>query len=147
MTLQLMMMHHQTKTFCSLEDIIWTNINICTNNNILNHYYDLDLEHSNPFFSQDTLAYDDVPSDQVWLPKNEQFRRYTWKSHILIVWALTVTLTLKIANIFFRMALWLIMLHCHTKFGDKIYCGSKDIIQTYIHWHSEPLLWPWPWTQ
>ena len=53
-------------------------------------------------FSQDTLAYDDVSSDQVWLPKNQQFRRYSSrKSHILITWALAVTLTLKIANNFF----------------------------------------------
>ena len=31
------------------------------------------------FFSQDTLAYDDVSSDQVWLLKNEQFRRHGTK--------------------------------------------------------------------
>ena len=32
-----------------------------TFNEVLNHHCDLDLEHSNPVCSQDTLAYDDVP--------------------------------------------------------------------------------------
>ena len=32
-----------------------------TFNQVLNHHCDLDLEHSNPIFSQDTLAYDGVP--------------------------------------------------------------------------------------
>ena len=74
------------------EAIIWTNIDILT------LHCDLDLECSNSIFSQDTLAYDDVSSDQVWLPRNQQFRKYSRKSHILIIWALTVTLTLKIAT-------------------------------------------------
>ena len=50
------------------------------------------------FFSQDTLAYDDVSSAQVWLPRNQQFRKYTGKRHILIIWALAAILTLKIAT-------------------------------------------------
>ena len=33
------------------------------------------------FFSQDTLAYDDEPSDQAWLPENQQFRKYSRKSY------------------------------------------------------------------
>ena len=40
--------------------------------------FDLDLEYSNLglfVFSQETLAYDEVPPDQVELPKNKQFRR------------------------------------------------------------------------
>ena len=52
------------------------------------------------FFSHYTLGYDDVSSDQVWLPRNQQFRKYSTKSHILIIWALVVTLTLKIGNFF-----------------------------------------------
>ena len=77
MTLRLIMMHHTTnfgnKMFGSLEDIIWANINILTLR------CELDTECSNPFFlfSQDTLAYDDVSLDQVCLPKNEQFRKYS----------------------------------------------------------------------
>ena len=31
---------------------------------------DLDLEHRNPIFIQDTPAYDNVPSNEVWLHKN-----------------------------------------------------------------------------
>ena len=46
------------------------------------------------FFSQDTLAYDDVSSDQVWLPRNQN----KVESHILIIWALAVTLTMKTAT-------------------------------------------------
>ena len=44
-----------------------------------------DLECSYSFFSEDTLAYDDVSSDPVWLLKNQQFRRYTRKSRILMI--------------------------------------------------------------
>ena len=93
------MMHHNTKLsnklFGGLENIIWTNMDILT------LHCDLDLEHSNPVFSWCTLAYGDVSSDQVWLPRNQQYRRYSRKRHILIMWTLSVTLTLKTANIFF----------------------------------------------
>ena len=51
------------------------------------------------FFGNQTGS-DDVSSDPVWLLKNQQFRRYTRKSYVLIIWALAVTLTLKIANFF-----------------------------------------------
>ena len=85
------MMHH--KMLGGLKDIIWTNINILT------LCCDPDPECSNPIFSQDTLASDDVSPDQVWLPRNQQFRKYSRKSPILITWALTVTLTLKIAKL------------------------------------------------
>ena len=56
-------MHHNTefgnKMFGGLEDIIWTNINI------LALRCDFNPECSHPFFSEDTVAYDDVSSDQV----------------------------------------------------------------------------------
>ena len=42
-----------------------------------------DLEHSNPIFAQDTLAYDAVLSNQVRLQTNQQFRRCKGNSHIL----------------------------------------------------------------
>ena len=45
--------------FGGLEDIVWTNIDILT------PHCDLDLECRNPFFSQDSLAYNDVSSDQI----------------------------------------------------------------------------------
>ena len=47
--------------------------------NILNLHCDLDLERSNPIFSQDTLWY------QVWLQTDQQFRRYSKNSDILII--------------------------------------------------------------
>ena len=42
---------------------------------ILNLCCDLDLEHSDPHFSQDTLAYDGVLSNKVWLQTDQPFRR------------------------------------------------------------------------
>ena len=33
------------------------------------------------------------------------------------------------------------MLHCHAKFGNKMFCDSENI-QTNIHWHFEPSQWP-----
>ena len=91
-------MHHNTefgsKMCRGLENIIWININILTLR------CDLDLDCNSPIFPQDTLAYDDLSSDHVWLPKNQQFRRYSSQSNILIIWALAVTLTLKTANNF-----------------------------------------------
>ena len=65
--LRLKMMHHNTKfgnkMFGGLKYIIWTNIASLT------LHCDPDLEYSNPFFSQDALAYVDVSSDKVWLPR------------------------------------------------------------------------------
>ena len=95
MTLQLIMMHHNTefgnKMFGGLENIIWINIDILTLR------CDLDLEGNNPFFPQDALAYDNLSSDQVWLPKNQQFRRYS---------------NLEDSKQFlFRVTLWLILQH------------------------------------
>ena len=89
-----------SKMLGSVEDIIWTNTDILT------LHCDLDLECSDPsffLFLQNTWAYDHVTQDQVWLPRNQQFRRYNRKSHILITWALAVTLTLQIANNFFPL--------------------------------------------
>ena len=91
------MMHHNTefgnKMFGGLENI-WINIDILTLRS------DHDFEGNNPLFPQDALAYDNLSSDKVWLPKNQQFRRYSSQSNILIIWALAVTLTLKTANNF-----------------------------------------------
>ena len=72
MAFQTMMVHHQAmfgyKIFGGSEDAVQTF------SDILNLCCDLDVEHSNPTFSQDTLAYDHVPSNQVWLQKDKQFR-------------------------------------------------------------------------
>ena len=195
LTLQPIMMHHNTKfgnkILAGLEDIIWT---------ILTFWpftVTLTLNAVNQFFSQDTLAYNDVSSDQVWIPRNQQFRKHSRKSYILIIWALAVTLLLKIAHTkksashsgswcciivpslpiecsviqkissedvvteisphcdldiehteqFFLHGTLVMMLHHHTRYGYKTFLGSEEIIWTNIHWHLEPLLWPWPWTQ
>ena len=83
MTLQLMMMHHNTKLgnkmLGGLEDIIWMNIDFLTLR------CDLDLECSNPIIPPDALAYDNLPSDHVWLQKNQQIRRYSSQSNMLII--------------------------------------------------------------
>ena len=84
------------------------------------------------FFSKNTLASDDVSSDQLWLPRNQQFRKYSRKSHSLIIPVLAVTLTLKIATMTkFCMTLWLMILHNHTISGSKMFCDSENIIQTF----------------
>ena len=59
------------------------------------------------------------------------------ESHILIIWLLTVALTLKTANQAFWMTIWLMMMHCHTKFGSKRFSSSEDNIWTNIHKHLE----------
>ena len=89
---------------------------------ILNLRCDLDLEHSNPIFPQDIPTYDAVLSNQVWLQTDQQFRRYSRSSHILIVLALAVTL--RIVNQFFCS---------HTRIGNKMFHGSEDIVRTNIH--------------
>ena len=92
---------------------------------ILNLRCDTDFERSNQFcFSYYNLASDYVSSDQVWLPRTQQFRMYSRKSHILIIWALAVTLTLKIATTTKCRHDWLMMLYHHTKFGTK--CSAVD---------------------
>ena len=100
-TLWLILQHHHTmfgnKMFCGLEDSIRT---IFTDN--VNLRCDLDLERSNPiFFPQDTLAYNAVLSNRVWLQADQQFGRCSRNSHILIKLALAVILTLTVVNFFF----------------------------------------------
>ena len=77
---------------------------------MLNPSCALHLEDSDPIFSHDTMAYDDVPSNQVWLQKDQQFRGYSI-SHILILLSLNVTLTLKLVNQSLCMSLHIVMIH------------------------------------
>ena len=51
--------------------------------NILNLHCDLDCR--NPIFPRDTPAYDAVLLNQIWLQTDQQFRRYSKNSHILII--------------------------------------------------------------
>ena len=59
------------------------------------------------------------------------------ESGILIIQALSVTLTLKTVNQFFCMTLWLTMLHKHIKFGHKKLCASEDIITDILNLHCD----------
>ena len=49
---------------------------------------DLDLEHSNQIFAEDTPVYNAVQSVQVWLQMDQLLRRYSRNSQILIIYAL-----------------------------------------------------------
>ena len=112
-TLWIIMLHNNTrlgnKMICGSVDVIQTFTDI------LNFCCDLDFERSNPIFPQDTLAYDTIPPNQVWLQTDQQFKRCSRNSHILIILALAVTLTLKIVNPFFGMTIRPMIIHHHTK--------------------------------
>ena len=139
--LQLIMMHHSTKlvTKCLVVLQISSGHSVHTFTDIVNLCCDLDLdsEDSKPsFFSLSFKRHSRLwwcLADQVWLPKSQKFKRYSRKSHVLITWALAVTLTLKIANQSFYMTLWLIMMPHTTKFENKMFGGLKDISWTNIN--------------
>ena len=99
-----------------------------------------------PVFLQANPAYDDVPSNQVQLQKEKQFRSYIRKSYFCYV-ILHCDLDLEDIKSIFSKDTWLMMMHHHTKFGGKRFSSSKYIVWTNIQWHFEVLLWPWPWTQ
>ena len=52
---------------------------------ILDLHCDLDLEHSNPSFTQESPVYDTGLLDQVRLQTDQQFRRYSKNRHVLII--------------------------------------------------------------
>ena len=70
MTLWLMMLHHipNLVTKCSVIQKISSGQ---TFTDILNLRCELDLKHSNPIFQQDSLAYDAVLSNQVWMQTDQ----------------------------------------------------------------------------
>ena len=82
------------------------------------------LQQSNPIFSQDNSAYDEVPSNQVQLQNDQQFRKYN-RSYFDI-WSFTVTLILKTANQSFWKTICLMMLHHHTKFASTRFSSWED---------------------
>ena len=88
--------------------------------NILNLHCDLDLESSITIFQQDSLAYElyyQTRSGCKWTSSSEDIAKIVifW----LYIYALAVTLTLKIVNLFFYMTNCLVIIHHHTKFGKK----------------------------
>ena len=147
---RLMIMYHHTKfgykILGGLEDLMWTNI----------YWYfeppfavTLTLNVLILFFFDKTL----------WIIMMYHWTKFGWQKFsssedivervivFLIIRALIVILTLKIANRFFCMTLGLMALHCNTMFGNKAFCSWENIILTNIQWHFEPLLWPLPWKQ
>ena len=99
---------------------------------MLNLCCDLDLECSNPIFQQDTLSYDAILPNQIWLQTNQQFRRYNRKSYFDYI-SPCCDLDIEHSKPIFCLTLWLMMLHYHTRFGVKLFCGSEDITRTNIH--------------
>ena len=53
------------------------------------------------------------------------------KGHILIIWSLTLTLTLKTSNQSFWKTVWLMMIYQHTKFGNKRLSNSEKHSLTF----------------
>ena len=96
MTLWLMTLHHSSNLVTKCSVIL--KISGQTFTDILNLHCDLDLKCSNPILPHGTPAYDAVLSNQVWLQSDQQFRIYNRNSHILVIYALTVTLTLDTVN-------------------------------------------------
>ena len=97
---------------------------------MLNLCCDLDLECSNPIFQQDTLSYDAILPNQIWLQTNQQFRRYNRKSYFDYI---SPRCDLDIEHnepIFLHDTLWLMRLHYHNRFGNKIFCGSDNTVGT-----------------
>ena len=61
--------------------------------------------------------------------------------NILIIWALAITLTLKIANQSSCMTLWPMMVHHQFKFAFRRFSSWGDIIQMNRHRYLETFLW------
>ena len=113
-----MMLYYQTKFSCertsSLENTI----------KIVSPCCDLDRERSNHFSPQDTQAYYAVLSNKVWLQTDQQFRRYSENSHILIVSSPCCNLdTEDSESIFFCMTDHHMITRHLTKFGTKWLSG------------------------
>ena len=105
-------------------------------------------EDSKPIFLPDTLAHDDASSQQVWLQKVQQLRRYRPDEHSLEFWTFSATLSLtetEQSNLFTRQSnqRW-----CTSK-PNFVAKGSavQKIYQNVMFLKSDPSLWPWPWRQ
>ena len=51
-------------------------------NKVLNTHWHLDLENNNLIWTQNTPAYDVVPSNKMWLQKDHQFSKYGRNGHV-----------------------------------------------------------------
>ena len=106
---------------------------------ILNFFCDHELDHNTAIQSfQKTIKLLMMHHQTKFSCKRISSSDDILKSHVLIVWSLTVTLTLKTVNKSYWKTIWLIMMHHHIKFRRYLDKHSE---------HFETLLWPWPWTQ
>ena len=95
---------------------------------ILNLCSDLDLEHSNHIFSQDTLAYDDVHIRLNLVAKGSAVQKVQWKQSSLH--SPHCDLGLEVSIPIFLHDTLAMMMHHHAKFGNKSLSSSEHIIRT-----------------
>ena len=80
------------------------------------------MYHRTKFGSQGINSSENIVERLIFWPYEPSLWPWSWRKQ----------------TIFFRMTLWLMILHHYSKFDNKIFCGSEDIIWTNIHWHFEP---------
>ena len=120
-TLWLLIIHHHTmsgyKRFRASEDIMWANTNWTFKPSLGDIFTFQHIMH----YSQASL-----------LARKSLIRKYSRYRQCLVIWAFTVTLTLKIVTLFFGMKLRLMMALQHTKFDYKRLNSSEGIIHTKL---------------
>ena len=147
MTLWSTMLHHHTK-FGYRRSAPKEISSRWTFTGVLNLFCDLDLDHNRAIKSFHKAIHLMMMCHQTKFScKRISSSDNILKRHLLIILSVTVTLNLKTANQSFWKTIWLIMVHDHTNFVSKRFSIPEDIIWKNIHWHSEILLWRWPWTQ
>ena len=91
-----------------------------------------DLEHNSPVVPQGTPPYDAVLPNQAWLQRDQQFRRYERKSYFDYI-SPHCDLDFEHNEPIFLHDTLAYYMHDHTRFGDKMFCDSEDIVWTNIH--------------
>ena len=114
-------------------------------------------QHINAILSQDNPGYDDVPSNQSLAGKGSVIQKIQQFYIDYMTTSLHCDLDLgdSKATFLHDTGLWwcitipymVINSSVVQKFDSKMLGGSEDITWTIIHWHFDPLLWPWPLTQ
>ena len=141
-----MMLHHYTKfgyrRFSSWGDTVQINIH-WNSEPLLWHWPG--PQQSNPICSQDNPPYDNAPSNQASckrISSSGNIKKRSYFDYII----LNCDLDFEDSKSFF--------LKDNLAHNDaspypssKRLSNSENIIWINIHWHSEILLWPWPWTQ
>ena len=103
----------------------------------MNLHCDLDLQNNNLIFTQISPAYDDVPSNKMWLQKDQQFSKYG-KTVILDYMSPHCDSELKDGKPIF---LYDTLAHdAASKIGYRRFSSGRDIIQMNSHRNSEHFL-------